>query len=118
MKNVVYRTEGPTVIVQTTTKNHLHPENETRIFPIYLDESEEQTGRIVRGVLEQAEGGGAGPEEREAIVGVWHDAVRLLESATVIVPFARRIKVPTSQVRIRRDVTRLLDVVRVIAWLH
>lgn len=44
MKNIVYRTEGPTVIVQTTTKNHLHPENETRVFPIYIDESEEQTG--------------------------------------------------------------------------
>jgi DNA primase len=28
MKNVVYQTEGPTVVVQTTTKNHLHPENE------------------------------------------------------------------------------------------
>jgi hypothetical protein len=36
----------------------------------------------------------------------------------VIVPFATRIRVPSSQVRIRRDVTRLLDVVRVIAWLH
>jgi hypothetical protein len=34
LRNVVYRTEGPTVIVQTTTKNHLHPENETRVFPI------------------------------------------------------------------------------------
>jgi hypothetical protein len=51
MKNVVYRTEGPTVIVQTTTKNHLHPENETRVFPIYIDESEEQTGRIVESIL-------------------------------------------------------------------
>ena len=39
MKNVVYRTEGPTVIVQTTTKNHLHPENETRVLAIYVDES-------------------------------------------------------------------------------
>ena len=39
MGNVVYKTEGPTVVVQTTTKNHLHPENETRVFPIYIDES-------------------------------------------------------------------------------
>jgi hypothetical protein len=34
------------------------------------------------------------------------------------VPYARRIRVPSSQVRIRRDVTWLLDVVRVITWLH
>ena len=118
MKNVVYRTEGPTVIVQTTTKNHLHPENETRVLAIYVDESPAQTERIVQGILQEAEEGGVRPEEREELVGGWHDAIRLLEPATVIVPFARRIKVPSSQVRIRRDVTRLLDVVRVISWLH
>src|SRR5919112_2060934 len=118
MRNVVHAKEGPTVVVQTTTRIHLHHENETRVFPIYIDESPMQTERIVRGILEQAEGGGVGPEEREEIVKVWHDAIRLLEPATVIVPYARRIKVPSSQVRIRRDVTRLLDVVRVITWLH
>jgi hypothetical protein len=118
MRNVVHEKEGPTVVVQTTTRIHLHHENETRVFPIHVDESPEQTERIVRGILEQAEGGGVGTEEREAIVGVWHDAIRLLEPAGVIVPFARRIRVPSSQVRIRRDVTQLLDVVRVIACLH
>jgi hypothetical protein len=118
MRNVVHEKEGPTVVVQTTTRIHLHHENETRVFPIFIDESSAQTERIVRGILEQAEGGGVGPEEREEIVGAWHDAIRLLEPARVIVPYARRIRVPSSQVRIRRDVTRLLDVVRVISWLH
>jgi len=118
MKNVVYRTEGPTVIVQTTTKNHLHPENETRVLPIYVDESPAQTELIVQSILQEAEEGGVGPEEREEIVRPWHDAIRLLKPARVIVPYARRIRVPSSQVRIRRDVTRLLDVVRVISWLH
>jgi hypothetical protein len=118
MHNVVHEKEGPTVVVQTTTRIHLHHENETRVFPIYIDESSAQTERIVRGILQEAEVGGVGPEEREEIVGVWHDAIRLLEPARVIVPYARRISVPSSQVRIRRDVTRLLDVVRVISWLH
>lgn len=58
MRNVVHRTEGPTVIVQTTTKNHLHPENETRVFPIYIDESEEQTEEIVKSILKEASGRG------------------------------------------------------------
>ena len=118
MRNVVHEKEGPTVVVQTTTRIHLHRENETRVFPIYIDESSAQTERIVRGILEQAEGGGVGPEEREEILQVWHDAIRLLGPSRVIVPYARRIRVPSSQVRIRRDVTRLLDVVRVISWLH
>jgi hypothetical protein len=106
------------VVVQTTTRIHLHHENETRVFPIYIDESSAQTERIVQSILQEAEEGGVGAEEREEIVGVWHDAIRLLEPSRVIVPYARRIKVPSSQVRIRRDVTRLLDVVRVISWLH
>ena len=79
MKNVVYRTEGPTVIVQTTTKNHLHPENETRVFPIYIDESEEQTGRIVESILKEAAGHGVSAAERERVRERWHDAIRLLE---------------------------------------
>src|SRR5215210_7393993 len=119
MKNVVYRTEGPTVIVQTTTKNHLHPENETRVFPIYIDESEEQTGRIVESILKDAAGHGVGGAERERVRERWHDAIRLLESGLeVVIPYAERIEIPTSPIRIRRDARRLIDVVRVIAWLH
>ena len=119
MKNVVYRTEGPTVVVQTTTKNHLHPENETRVFPIYIDESEEQTGRIVESILKDAAGHGVGAAERDRLRERWHDAIRLLEPGLeVVIPYAERIEIPTSPIRIRRDARRLIDVVRVIAWLH
>jgi len=116
--NVVYQTEGPTVIVQTTTKNHLHPENETRVFPIFIDESEEQTKRIVESHLKEAAGRRPSEEEQEKIKQRWHDAIRLLEPAEVVMPYAQRIEMPRSPLRIRRDARRLLDVVRVIAWLH
>ena len=119
MKNVVYRTEGPTVIVQTTTKNHLHPENETRVFPIYIDESAEQTGRIVESILKDAAGRGVNNAERERVRERWHDAIRLLEpDQEVVIPYAERIEIPNSPIRIRRDARRLMDVVWVIAWLH
>jgi DNA primase len=118
MKNVVYQTEGPTVIVQTTTKNHLHPENETRVFPIYIDESEQQTSRIVDSILKAASGCGPDEREQEHIQQRWHDAIRLLEPADVAIPYAERIEIPSSPLRIRRDARRLIDVVRVIAWLH
>jgi hypothetical protein len=84
LRNVVYSTEGPTVIVQTTTKNHLHPENETRVFPIYIDESEEQTRRIVEYTLKEAIGQGIKSGERAAIIQKWSDAIRLLEPGEVI----------------------------------
>jgi len=118
LRNVVYQTEGPTVVVQTTTKNHLHPENETRVFPIYIDESEQQTGRIVGSILKEASGRGPHKEEQERIRQRWHDAIRLLEPADVMIPYAERIEIPSSPLRIRRDARRLIDVVRVIAWLH
>jgi hypothetical protein len=118
MKNVVYQTEGPTVIVQTTTKNHLHPENATRVFPIYIDESDEQTSRIVSSILTEAAGKGPRTKEKERIQQKWQDAVRLLEPCEVVVSYADRLEIPSSPIRIRRDARRLLDVVRVIAWLH
>lgn len=118
MRNVVHHTEGPTVIVQTTTQNHLHPENETRVFPIYIDESEEQTGRIIRSLLKNASGDGVKVAEGESIRHRWQDAIRLLESAEVVIPYADRVEIPKSPLRIRRDARRLIDVVRVIAWLH
>lgn len=114
---VVYEKEGPVVVVQTTTMNHLHPENETRVFPIYIDESEEQTSRILKSVLKEASGKDISSEEKQRIREVWQDAIRLLKESDVIVPYAERIELPTSQVRIRRDVHRLLDVIRVVAWL-
>ncbi len=118
MKNVVHQTEGPTVVVQTTTRNHLHPENETRVFPIYIDESERQTGRIVGSILREASGEGPDEAEKRRIRQRWHDAIRLLEAGDVRIGYADRIEIPNSPLRIRRDARRLLDVVRAIAWLY
>ena len=33
-------------------------------------------------------------------------------------PFAERIKVPTQPLRLRRDVPRLINIIRLVAWLH
>ena len=115
---VVYRKEGPVVVVQTTTAIRLFHENDTRVFPIYLDESSEQTERIVKSALRRAATSGISQEEREGILEMWHDAIWLLKPTEVIVPFAERIEVPSHRVRVRRDVNRLLDVIRVHAWLH
>lgn len=118
LQNVVYKVNGPTVIVQTTTKNHLHPENETRVFPIYIDESDEQTERIIQNTLRDAAGKGIDLELIKTKQKIWQDAIRLLQPCTVVIPYAERITIPNSPIRIRRDIHRVLDVIRVIAGLH
>ena len=118
MGTVVYTKEGPCVVVQTTTRNHLHPENETRVFPIYIDESKTQPSLILRSVLKEASGCVTSQEEKQEIRQTWQDAIRLLEERDVIVPCAERIEPPNSQVRMRRDVPRFIDVIKVIAWLR
>ena len=117
-KAVTYRKEGPVVVVQTTTQIRLFNENDTRVLPIYLDESAEQTRRIVESALLRAEGGGIPREASEAVLRLWHDAILLLEPAEVVIPYARRIRMPTQRVRVRRDVNRVVDVIRIHAWLH
>ena len=119
LQTIVHTTEGPTVVIQTTTRNHLHPENETRVLPIYIDESEGQTERITREALRRAAGIGPSEVEIDRIKNLWHDAIRLLEpSLESVVPFAERIEVPNKPLRLRRDVPRLLDLIKVIAWVH
>jgi len=119
LETVVYEVEGPTVIVQTTTKNHLHPENETRVVPLYLDESAEQTARITADAKRRAAGiGSITAAERDEMTAVWHDAVRLLEPAEMVIPFAERIEVPSAPLRLRRDVPRLINVIKLVAWVH
>jgi hypothetical protein len=117
--NVEYEVEGPCVIVQTTTRNHLHPENETRVVPLYLDESAVQTERITKQVLRRAAGQGALPaEEEQAIYRDWQNAVRLLKPAEVVIPYAERIEFPSQPIRVRRDVPRLISIIKLVAWLH
>ena len=40
--------QGPTNLIFTTTKTHVHAENETRILSLATDDSREQTARVLR----------------------------------------------------------------------
>src|SRR3989338_6878639 len=45
-KTVTFEVEGPVVLIETTTRSDHNPENTSRCFVIYMDESESQTKRI------------------------------------------------------------------------
>ncbi len=111
------KVRGPVAFIQTTTKPHLHAENETRNFDIFVDESEDQTKKIFETsnshYLGRRNGGGA-----ESLLHVWHTAHRLLENIPVIIPFVDKIQFPVKPIRVRRDRPRFLALIETSALLH
>lgn len=70
---------GPAAFLETTTETRIHPENATRCFEVWCDESEEQTRRIHEAQRRSKTiEGRAAAREREAIIRRHQNAQRLL----------------------------------------
>lgn len=112
------RVKGPAAFLQATTRPILHPENETRLLFISLDESSAQTNAILRRQAEMAEKG-AHPDNEETIKN-WHEFIRSLKSMNVAIPFASALAehFPTERVRSRRDFPKLLGLIETSAFTH
>jgi hypothetical protein len=107
--------EGPIAYVETTTKTRVHPENETRCFELFIDESEAQTQRIFN--VQNRKYEGTQPNV-ESILTPWVNAQRLLEPFPVILPYMKHIQFPTKPLRARRDRLRFLTLIEASALLH
>jgi hypothetical protein len=111
--------EGPTGLIVTTTLVSLHPENETRLLSVQVDDTREQTGRILNSLATAAEDSG---ERRSPDFVPWHSLSDWLVGGEcrVVVPFASRLAaaVPAVAVRQRRDFGQLLTLIEAHALLH
>ena len=110
------RVKGPISLIQTTTKGHLHPENETRNFDIFTDESYDQTEKIFK-LDNKRYLGEINPEANERIIKRWHNAFRLIEPMPVIIPYVEHINFPIRPTRVRRDRPRFLAMIESCALL-
>jgi len=73
-----YETKGPIACVSTTTQDRLAIDDETRHISIWVDESEEQTKKIIAGSLD------AQHDLSEEELGTWREVQNMLaEQATV-----------------------------------
>jgi hypothetical protein len=117
LKTVEKKVQGPAATITTTTRESLHPENETRLVEISLDESEAQTARIIA-FQAKRRAHGVDPSGHGAILELWRGAMAALEILPVITPFAELIRFPTKQVRARRDFQKFLNLIEVSAFLH
>jgi len=111
--------EGPTGLITTTTAIRIHPENETRLLSIRVNDTREQTRTIMREFARKAAGGV--PANRVDL-RPWHEFQEALaeKEHRVVIPYARALadKIPPVAVRLRRDFGSLLALIAAHALLH
>lgn len=105
---------GPTGVILTTTSIRLHPENETRLFSIPVDDTSDQTARVMISL--------ASGDRGEINLDRWHALAEWPEAGeqSVVIPFAKELarKIPPVAVRLRRDFGAVLNLVKSHALLH
>ncbi len=107
--------QGPTGLILTTTANQLHPENETRLLSVTVDDTPEQT----RAVLIKLASDDAEPLDTAPWLAL-HEWLRLSERR-VVIPYVMSLALAIpirSAVRMRRDFTKVTTLIEAHAILH
>ena len=113
------KVEGPIAYSESTTQTVLNNENETRVFDIYLDGSEEQTKLIKRRQAEDATLEGILRQYRiSPVIRKHQNAQRLLQTHIVEIPYAKLIRFPTADPTSRRHRPKFQELIKVIAFLR
>lgn len=106
--------EGPTNLVFTTTKTRVHGENETRVLSLNTDDGTAQTKAVLAALADEA--------ENTVDLSAWRQFQAWLQQAEhrVTIPYAPSLaeQVPPLAVRLRRDFTAVLALIRSHAILH
>jgi hypothetical protein len=108
--------EGPTGLITTTTAVSLHPENETRLLSIPVTDTQDQTRQILRALSEDRDSQSADHLKPWRALQTWLATA----DTRVSVPYARRLAelIPPVAIRLRRDFTTLLTLIKAHALLH
>jgi hypothetical protein len=92
---------GPIASMACTTKGEIYEDNMNRCFLIAVDETREQTQRIIQYQNQKASGKIDGQEERKATEFI-QDCIRMLKPNEVVNPYADRVNLPEEAHKIRR----------------
>jgi DNA primase len=117
MENVEILAEGPISTLMCTTRGAVYEDNMSRCLLVAVDESEEQTERILDYQYKKDRGEINSKQELEAINQL-QNMVYLLEPKSVINPFAGKIQLPKRVHKIRRLNHLFQCFVKQITWLH
>ena len=117
-----YRTQirvvkGPISSMAATTKGAIYEDNLSRCFVIAVDESKEQTLKIIHYQNKRARGG-IDESKQEEIKTLLQNAIRLLSPLKVINPFADKLSLPEEAFKIRRLNSNFQSFVKQITLLN
>jgi hypothetical protein len=103
------------VYVETTTQDQVHDENQTRVFDLYMDESEKQTELVLMAEAQMFD-----QQRSEKDSRIWRYIQNLLKPFEVDIPYARElVKIfPKKKIRVRRDFKRFLSLIKSHALLY
>jgi hypothetical protein len=113
------RVEGPAAVFVTTTDPEIDAETRSRFLVTHVDESAEQT----RAILDfqrrrRAAGASAASAVLEGILKRHHNFQRLLETLTVVNPYARYLAYADDRLQGRRDQPKYLNLIDAVAFLR
>ena len=92
---------GPIASLACTTRGEIYEDNISRSFLIAVDESKEQTLKIIR-YQNEVSAGMIDPQEQKKTSQFIQNCIRLLKPYEVINPYANKIQLPESAHKIRR----------------
>jgi hypothetical protein len=110
--------EGPVGLIMTTTTQKLHPEDESRMISLFLDDSPEHTSAVLRSQAMKDAGLEAAPSNTVP----WQALHRWVAagSKAVVIPFGLDLaaKADPTNGRMKRDFPKVLALVKAHALLH
>lgn len=115
---------GIPVYVSTSTNMNIDAESLNRTFLMQVDESQEQTERIVDFTLKSYATLGINNSWKDEVVQLTALAEKYRELAhqinDIVIPFADKLKriTPIENLTIRRDLPKILSLTAVIAFIH
>jgi DNA primase len=108
---------GPIASMSCTTKGEVYEDNMSRVFLIAVDESTEQTKKIIEYQNKKASGEINNKEEAQIKTEI-QNLIRLLEPYEVINPYARQIQLPPEAHKIRRLNDLFQSFIKMVVLLH
>lgn len=110
--------DGPATMWDSTTVKPSE-DNRSRVFELFMDESENQTRKIHHlQRLRVTREGQKRISNKEDIRDLHHNIQRLLKPIAVVIPFEKKLVFPAQFMRARRDHDRVLQLIINVALLH